>query len=370
VRVAITGASGFIGSHLRLRLQESQEHEVIAVVDGAGSAALQEALDGADWVFHLSGIDCRDAAWDFHPDDVGFTETLCGVLERSAQPPRVVYAVSDHSDLANAGDPTARSAAARLRAYGRRHDVAVAVYRLPQVFGKWARPLYNSDVATLCHQIARGQPIAVHDPEGALRLMYVDDLMTCWQTLLREQTVDESPLQAVPVWDLKVAALVEILESFSASRADLMMPPVGRGLVRALYATYVSHLPPGAFSYTLPRHEDRRGRFVEFLKTPDCGQFSYFTAHPGVTRGEHYHHTKTEKFLVIQGTAHFGFRHILTGATHERTVHGRDSAVVETVPGWTHSITNVGDDELIVLLWANEVFDRAAPDTHPLQVKP
>jgi UDP-2-acetamido-2,6-beta-L-arabino-hexul-4-ose reductase len=210
----------------------------------------------------------------------------------------------------------------------------------------------------------------MHDPENALHLMYVDDLMTCWQKLLREQTVDEPPLQAVPVWDLKVVALVEILKSFSASRVDLVMPPVGGGLVRALYATYVSHLPPAAFSYALPRHEDGRGRFVEFLKTSDCGQFSYFTAHPGVTRGEHYHHTKTEKFLVIQGTAHFGFRHILSGETHERTVRGGDSEVVETVPGWTHNITNAGDDELVVLLWANEVFDRARPDTHALQVKP
>jgi UDP-2-acetamido-2,6-beta-L-arabino-hexul-4-ose reductase len=149
-----------------------------------------------------------------------------------------------------------------------------------------------------------------------------------------------------------------------------MAPRAGTGLVRALYATYVSHLPPEDFSHAVPSHQDRRGRFVEFLKTPDCGQFSYFTAAPGVTRGEHYHHTKTEKFLVIQGTARFGFRHLLSGEMHELTVCGGDPAIVDTVPGWTHDVTNMGKEELVVLVWANEVFDRGRPDTYPAKVQP
>jgi len=145
---------------------------------------------------------------------------------------------------------------------------------------------------------------------------------------------------------------------------------VGTGLTRALYATYVSYMPPEAFSYDVPRHADDRGVFVEMLKTPDCGQFSYFTARPGVTRGEHYHHSKTEKFLVIHGTAHFGFRHLESGKTHELVTRGSDSRIVETAPGWVHNITNIGDDELIVMLWANEVFDRERPDTVGAKVSP
>ncbi|MEI2622720.1 MAG: hypothetical protein V9G23_01550 [Giesbergeria sp.] len=147
------------------------------------------------------------------------------------------------------------------------------------------------------------------------------------------------------------------------SRATLMTERVGTGLVRALYATYVSYLPVEAFAYTVPQHADPRGVFVEMLKTPDCGQFSYFTAHPGITRGGHYHHSKTEKFLVIKGQARFKFRHMHTGETHELLTSGDKAEVVETVPGWTHDITNIGQDEMVVMLWANEVFDRARPDT-------
>ena len=142
-----------------------------------------------------------------------------------------------------------------------------------------------------------------------------------------------------------------------------MIPRVGTGLVRALYSTYISYLPPAAFSYEVPRHADPRGVFVEMLKTPDCGQFSYFTAHSGITRGDHYHHSKTEKFLVMKGTSRFGFRHIITGEMHVLVTQGGEARIVESVPGWAHNITNIGDDEMIVMLWANEVFDRRHPDT-------
>ena len=146
------------------------------------------------------------------------------------------------------------------------------------------------------------------------------------------------------------------------------MPRVGAGLVRALYSTYISYLPVGAFDYNVPIHADSRGRFVEMLKTPDAGQFSYFTARPGITRGDHYHHSKVEKFLVISGRAQFGFRHILTGERHETIVEGREARIVETIPGWTHNITNVGEDDLVVMLWANEIFDRTRPDTFAMKV--
>ena len=142
-----------------------------------------------------------------------------------------------------------------------------------------------------------------------------------------------------------------------------MTERVGTGLVRALYATYVSYLPVESFTYTVPQYADPRGMFAEMFKTPDCGQFSFFTAHPGITRGGHYHHSKTEKFLVIKGQARFKFRHMQTGQVHELVTTGDKSEIVETVPGWTHDITNIGADEMIVMLWANEVFDRARPDT-------
>jgi UDP-2-acetamido-2,6-beta-L-arabino-hexul-4-ose reductase len=166
-----------------------------------------------------------------------------------------------------------------------------------------------------------------------------------------------------PQYVTTVGEVAALIRGFAESRTTMLTERVGTGLVRALYATYVSYLPPDSFSYEVPRHADPRGEFVEMLKTPDAGQFSFFTAHPGVTRGGHYHHSKTEKFLVIRGEARFRFRHVRTGERHELVTSGAKPVIVETVPGWTHDITNVGADELIVLLWANEIFDRDRPDT-------
>jgi UDP-2-acetamido-2,6-beta-L-arabino-hexul-4-ose reductase len=166
-----------------------------------------------------------------------------------------------------------------------------------------------------------------------------------------------------PVYEITLGDLASQIESFQNCRDSLVLEQVGAGLIRALYATYVSYLPPSAFAYDLPRYGDERGIFVEMLKTKDSGQFSYFTAYPGITRGGHYHHTKTEKFLVIKGEARFGFRNILSDERYEFTTSGDKPRVVETVPGWTHDITNIGKDEMVVMLWANEIFDRQKPDT-------
>ena len=244
------------------------------------------------------------------------------------------------------------------------------LFRLANVFGKWCRPNYNSAVATFCHNTARGLPIVVNDPAAALRLVYVDDVVAAFAGLLARPDAPGGFVEAGPVYETTVGEVADRVREFAASRSSLVTARVGGGLVRALYSTYVSHLPPASFAYDVPRHGDARGVFVEMLKTPDCGQFSYFTAHPGITRGEHYHHSKTEKFLVIKGTARFGFRHIVTGETHELTTRGGEGRIVETVPGWTHDITNVGDDELIVMLWANEIFDRERPDTVAMKVRP
>jgi len=174
---------------------------------------------------------------------------------------------------------------------------------------------------------------------------------------------DQSFDTVAPQYSTTVGELARQIQAFKDSRATLMTERVGTGLVRALYATYVSYLPVESFTYTVPQHADPRGVFVEMLKTPDAGQFSYFTAHPGITRGGHYHHSKTEKFLVIKGQARFKFRHMQTGQAHELVTTGDKPEIVETVPGWTHDVTNIGTEEMVVMLWANEVFDRARPDT-------
>lgn len=237
------------------------------------------------------------------------------------------------------------------------------VFRLPGVFGKWCRPNYNSVVATFCHNIARGLPIRIDDPAASLRLVYIDDVVDAFIAALEAPEPGLQTGTIAPEYAATLGDLAERITSFAQERETLFVERVGAGLTRALYATYLSYLPPDRFAYDVTAHGDARGVFVEMLKTRDSGQFSYFTAHPGITRGGHYHHTKSEKFLVLKGTASFRFRSLQTDECVEIRTSGDRPQVVETVPGWSHDVTNIGSDELIVMLWANEVFDRERPDT-------
>jgi UDP-2-acetamido-2,6-beta-L-arabino-hexul-4-ose reductase len=252
--------------------------------------------------------------------------------------------------------------------YGRHSGAAARVYRLPNVLGKWCRPNYNSAVATFCHNIARGLPIQINEPSAALNLVYVDDVVA--ELLAFAQTPgDQSGFSSVdPVYQTTVGEMAAQISAFQGVRTHLISEAVGTGLVRARYSTYISYLTPEQFSYPVAQYADPRGVFVEMLKTKDSGQISYFTAHPGITRGGHYHHSKTEKFLVMKGKALFKFRHMLSGETYRLETSGEQPVVVETIPGWAHDITNIGDDEMLVLLWANEIFDRARPDTIAAEV--
>lgn len=370
MRIVVTGADGFIGRNLCVRLLEARQTDVVAITRESSTTETQAALSGADFVFHLAGVNRPQDPADFNQGNAGVTAQLCHALKLAGRHAAVVLASSTQAALDNPYGRSKQAAETHVRAYGADTGAPVHVFRLTNVFGKWARPNYNSAVATFCHNRARGLPIQINDPAATLRLVYVDDVIDAFLRVLTTPAATTEFAEAGPVYETTVGAVAGIIESFLESRHSLTTPRVGTGLVRALYSTYLSYLEPDAFEYRVPIHADPRGEFVEMLKTPDSGQFSYFTAHPGVTRGEHYHHTKTEKFLVIKGTAHFGFRHIVTGQMHELVTRGGEARIVETVPGWTHNITNIGDDELIVMLWANEVFDRERPDTRSMKVKP
>ena len=370
MRIVVTGASGFIGTNLRVRLTELGHRNIVRVERGATREALADLVRGADFVFHLAGVNRPKDNGEFVRGNLESTEVLCGALADAGCCAPVALASSTQAALDNPYGRSKHAAEQVALAHSRETGSPVAVFRLTNVFGKWARPHYNSAVATFCHQIARGLPTEVRDPAATLRLLYIDDLVETFVRLLANPPVGGGFVEVGPVCETTVGEVERMLREFADSRHSLMVPRVGAGLTRALYATYVSHLPPEAFAYQVARHVDPRGVFVEMLKTPDCGQFSYFTAPPGMTRGEHYHHSKTEKFLVIKGVARFGFRHIVTGEVHELVARGGEASIVDTVPGWTHNITNIGDDELIVMLWANETFDPNRSDTVALKVKP
>jgi UDP-2-acetamido-2,6-beta-L-arabino-hexul-4-ose reductase len=370
MHIVVTGAEGFIAKNLQHRLRECGHTHVVGITRHTSAAQLQAAVATANFVFHLAGVNRPQHVDEFAAGNAGFTHTLCQALAATGRRVPVVCTSSTQATLDNPYGRSKKDAEDTLLLHGQTTHSPVHLLRLTNVFGKWSKPHYNSAVATFCHQVARGLPITVNDPSAPLSLVYIDDVVNVLLGLLTDAPTDSGFVQAGPVHTTTVGEVAQTIHSFAASRQSLITPPVGTGWVRALYSTYVSFLPPAAFDYTVPLHADPRGEFVEMLKTPDCGQFSYFTAHPGVTRGEHYHHSKTEKFLVIRGTAHFGFRHIETGELHEVVARGGEARIVETVPGWTHNVTNIGTDELIVMLWANEIFDRAHPDTVALKVTP
>lgn len=369
MQIVITGADGFLARNLAVRLKERGHHDVGLVTRNTPADALEALLSRAEFIFHLAGVNRPQDPSEFTSGNVDFTANVCKVLRRHGRQAPVVFSSSIQATLDSPYGRSKQAAEQVLLRHAAECGGPVHVYRLPNVFGKWARPNYNSAVATFCHNVARGLPIVVRDPAALLRLVYVDDAVDAFVACL-EQGGEAGFHDLHPIYETTVGDIAETVREFASSRNTMMTSRVGVGLLRALHATYLSHLPPEAFAYGVRRHEDPRGMFIEMLKTPDCGQFSYFTAHPGITRGEHYHHTKTEKFLVIKGTAHFGFRHIVTGETHELMIRGGEGRIVETIPGWTHNITNIGDDELIVMLWANEVFDRQRPDTVAMRVKP
>jgi len=370
MRIVITGADGFIGKNLRIRLAELGYTHVLGLTRNATPAEFQEALSSVDFVFHLAGVNRPQDPADFVNGNTLLTQDICAALGKTGRKVPIAFASSAQAGLDNPYGQSKLAAEQALQQYSTDTAAPVYIYRLNNVFGKWCRPNYNSAVATFCNNIARGLPVVVHDAASPLKLVYVDDLVDSFLGLLSVLPTASGRVELNPVYSTTVGEVAQTLRTFAQSRESLLSPRVGLGLVGALYSTYISYLPPQAFGYQVPVHRDPRGEFAEMLKTPDCGQFSYFTAHPGVTRGEHYHHSKTEKFLVIKGTAHFGFRHIVTQETYELVVQGGEARVVETVPGWTHNITNTGDDELIVMLWANYIFDPQKPDTIAMKVVP
>ena len=370
MKVLITGANGFIGKNLQLCLAARKDVEVVQFTREHSLTELPSLISNVGFVFHLAGVNRPQDPAEFNAGNTELTVALCTALARAAEVTGrkvpVVFTSSTQAAFDSPYGVSKREAENALFALQRQYGVPAHVFRLPNVFGKWCRPNYNSAVATFCHNIARGLPIKVNDSAAPLTLAYVDDVLTRFVELMQgaDSTLNAQGFSLVaPQYYTTVGEVARLIHAFKDSRQTLMSARVGTGLERALYSTYVSYLPPEAFAYTVPMYGDSRGVFAEMLKTPDCGQFSYFTAHPGITRGGHYHHSKTEKFLVIKGQARFKFRHMHTGETYELTTSGDKAEIVETVPGWTHDITNIGTDELIVMLWANEIFDRQRPDT-------
>lgn len=367
-RVLVTGANGFIGRNLVLRLRETGSFEVLPFLRGDDPALLTELVASADFVVHLAGENRPSDPADFMRNNAELTSRICEAVSAAGRPIPLVFASSAQATEDNDYGRSKLRAEMSAESLSRQTGSPVKVYRFPGVFGKWCKPNYNSVVATFCHNLARGLPIRIDDPGRRINLLYVDDVV---ETIIEDLTrswVGFARGEAGPVYATTLGELAASIRAFDESRSSLMIGAVGSGFERALYATYISYLPEDRFSYPVPSYTDPRGSFVEMLKTPDHGQFSFFTMAPGVTRGSHYHHTKTEKFLLVRGTAIMRFRNLANGALVQVSLDASQPHIVDTIPGWVHEIFNPGDQEAVVLLWANEVFDRSRPDTKAEQV--
>lgn len=365
--ILVTGANGFIGKNLIIRLNELSNVKISTFIRGDDTDLLIDLIASADAVIHLAGENRPFDDIAFEQVNVQLTSTLCNAIQHHFRVSgRHVPLVLASSIQAERDTPYGKSKfAAETIVQSLNHSIGnpCVVFRLPGVFGKWCKPNYNSVVATFCNNLAQDLPIQINDIYAPLRLVYIDDVVNALLNATEVSAPEYLNLLIEPEYTITLGELAEQIRAFSECRTTLISERVGSGLVRALYATYMSYLPKEKFSYALTKHTDSRGDFVEMLKTPDCGQFSYFTALPGITRGGHYHHTKTEKFLVIKGEALFRFRNVLTDEPVEIYTSGNMPNVVETIPGWTHDITNVGHTEMVVMLWANENFEIEKPDT-------
>lgn len=372
MNIVVTGANGFIGKNLIAWLTRTTDHHILPIERSTAVSAIESTLAKADLVFHLAGINRPQTEAEFYTGNVEFTAQLCRHLLATKRACPLILASSSQAALANPYGISKRQAEETVQQYAEESGARVSIYRLKNVFGKWCRPNYNSVVATFCHNIAHALPITISDPNRELELVYIDDVAMHFQEEIRSTAPSHSVSyrEVLPIHRITLGALAELIQSFRQMRETLVMPAFNDDFVRKLYATYLSYLAPDRFAYALEQKCDPRGCLAEFIKSPSFGQIFVSRTVPGITRGNHYHHTKTEKFLVLAGEALIRFRHLSNNEIIEIPVRGEEFRVVDIPPGYTHSIENVGEQALITLFWASEIFDPARPDTYALTVLP
>jgi len=369
MKILITGARGFVGKNLVAELRNQGFQDLLEYDVDTDPALLDGYAASCEFVFHLAGVNRPKDQTEFMTGNFGFTSQLLEALKKHENKAPVLITSSTQAAFDNPYGHSKRAGEELIFQYGKDYGVKVFVYRLPNVFGKWCRPNYNSAVATFCHNIAHGLPIQVNDPSVVMNLVYVDDVVASFIDKLKNGKPDtEVYSEVTPVHTIKLGEIVDLINSFRASRETLQVPDMGDGFIKKLYSTYLSYLPEDQFSYLLKMNVDNRGSFTEFLKSPERGQVSVNISKPGITKGNHWHHTKNEKFLVVSGKGVIRFRKINTNEVIEYYVSGDKLEVVDIPVGYTHNIENLGDADMVTVMWVNEVFDKERPDTFFMEV--
>lgn len=371
--ILITGAGGFVGRNLVATLHAMGCKDLLLFEKDDTVETLADYCRKAAFVVHLAGINRPKDPSEFYSGNAGLTDTMLHLLAENGNPAPVLVTSSIQAALDNDYGKSKKQAEDAIFAHSRTTGAPVYVFRMEGVFGKWCRPNYNSVVATFCHNIARGLPIEVRDPAYELPLVYIDDVVTCILDAMQHASVqkdEEGYCRIHPVHRITLVHLAELIQGFAAARqGSLAVPYLAEGsFEKKLYSTYLSYLPTDQFAYDLNMHCDDRGSFTEMLRTPERGQVSVNISKPGIVKGNHWHHTKNEKFLVVQGEGVIRFRRIDCDEVIEYHVSGQKLQVVDIPCGYTHNIENVGREDMVTLMWANECFDPDHPDTFYLPV--
>ncbi|MGN1401814.1 MAG: capsular polysaccharide biosynthesis protein CapF [Bacillus sp. (in: firmicutes)] len=369
MNILVTGANGFVGKNLIAELVSKSNHTVLMCSMDTEISKLEEYTKECDFVFHLAGVNRPKDEKEFMDGNFGFTAQLLGFLKRHDNKAPILITSSIQAEKDNPYGKSKKASEDLLFSYGKENGVEVYVYRLANLFGKWSRPNYNTVVATFCHNIARGLDIQITNPDVELTLCYIDDVLEEFNAVMEGNPTKQGDFCVVPVThQIKLGSLAERIRSFYESRKDLNIANMADELTKKLYSTYLSFLPEDRFSYDLKMNCDQRGSFTEFIRTQERGQVSINVSKPSITKGHHWHHTKNEKFLVVSGEGLIRFRRIDSEEIIEYRVSGEKLQVVDIPVGYTHSIVNVGENDLVTVMWANECFDPKKPDTYFLEV--
>ena len=368
-KILITGACGFIGKNLIAELKNRGYQTIYACDKETTDEELRSFVSDCTFVFHLAGINRPKETSEFTQGNTEFSEKLVRELEEAGNTCPILMSSSIQAELDNPYGVSKKLAEDALFLHGQKTGAKVMVYRLPGVFGKWCRPNYNSVVATFCNNIAHDLAIEIHDPDRVLELVYIDDVVAAFVDAMEGRVKTADTFYRVEVThSISLGDLATTIRSFRELRKTLEVPDLSVPLNSKLYSTYLSYLPEDQFSYPLEMKCDERGSFTEFLRSSDRGQVSVNVAKPGITKGNHWHHSKNEKFLVVKGEACIRFRKIGEEQVITYRVSEKELTVVDIPTGYLHSITHVGDGDLVTLMWANEVFDPANPDTFRMEV--
>lgn len=369
MKILITGASGFIGKNLCATLDRDERYELLKVTLETTELQLVEYLKECDFIFHLAGVNRPKDEKEFFEGNADFTAQITLSLEnynrRNGKKVPIVFTSSIQAERVNPYGLSKKLGEGALVEYEKTTGAPVYIYRFTNIYGKWSQPNYNTVVATFCYNIARDLPIQVNDPDADLRLCYIDDVVEEFLKVLEDSPTIENGQCIVPVTHpIKLGALADMFRNFKESRRNLSVADMSNRLEKNLYSTYLSFLPEDDFSYPLKMNVDDRGSFTEIIRTPERGQVSVNISKPGITKGNHWHHSKNEKFLVVSGTGVIRFRKIGENQVIEYHVSGDELEMIDIPIGYTHNIENLGGTDMVTLMWVNECFNPEKPDTY------